>query len=103
MIDEGHILLDPVDVVNAEPDFEGIGEMPKPGLSFKLPINCIVINGDVYMPTKADKLSCIGCDLKDKCKHLLMCPALFHGRDFAHTIYKKLESNELVQVSKNTR
>ena len=28
MINDGHYIDDPVDVVNAKPDFEGIGEMP---------------------------------------------------------------------------
>ena len=37
MINDGHFIDDPADVVNAQTDFEGIGEMPKYYKSLKIP------------------------------------------------------------------
>lgn len=62
---DGHFIDDPLGIVNAKPDFEGIGEF--------IPVerNCIVIDGVCYVlrePDFSEKSMCGQCDLAHICE-----------------------------------
>ena len=75
---DGHFIDDPLAIVNAKPDFEGIGE------SIPVERDCIVIGGTLYVlrePDFSEKSICAQCDLIRICAKMCEWPIceMFHN------------------------
>ena len=85
---EGHFIDDPLAIVNAKPDFEGMGEI--------IPVerNCIVIDGVCYVLREAepsDDTICLQCALNEKCRDMCeypICQMIHHEDKDSRKVYK---------------